>query len=155
MLIESQQISVNDTIQIDIAVDDTYYFRVPREDWLFVVSDSTRYLFKGRSTPEEYSVDELYESIVKGSKLSLMYYETHTVLGNVNLVVDAQNETETYRSLEEFNRGKQGIPAFLTIMFSIIELIFAGIVLVYVRLNYTTIKGVFKKSKNHIFKPKG
>jgi len=154
MLIGSQQINVNDTKQIDITVDDIYYFRVLRENWLFVVSDSTKYLFKSRSTFEEYSVNELYESISEGAELSLMYRETHTVLGNVNLVIDARSETKTYRSLEEFNRGKQGVPAFLTIMFSIIELIFVGIVLVYVWLNYTTIKGVYKKSKNHLFKPK-
>lgn len=154
MLIGSQQINVNDTKQIDITVDDIYYFRVPRENWLFVVSDSTKYLFKSRSTFEEHSVNELYESIIEGAKLSLMYQETHTVLGNVNLVVDARSETETYRSLEEFNRGKQGVPVFVTIIFSIIELIFVGIVLVYVWLNYTTIKGVYKKSKNHLFEPK-
>ena len=154
MLIGSRQINANDTKQIDIIVDDIYYFRVPRENWLVVVSDSTKYLLKGRSTSEEYSVNELYESIIEGTKLSLMYKETHTVLGNVNLVVDARSETETYRSLEEFNRGKQGAPAFVTIIFSIIELIFVGIVLVYVWLNYTTIKGVCKKSKNHLFESK-
>ena len=154
MLIGSQQINVNDTKQIDITVDDIYYSRVPRENWLFVVSDSTEYLFTSRSTFEEYSVSELYETIAEGSKLSLRYYETHMILGKFNLVVDARSETETYRSIEEFNRGKQGVPAFVTIIFSIIELIFVGIVLIYVWLNYNTIKGIYKKSKKHLFKPK-
>ena len=154
MLMASQQIDVADIKEIDITVDDIYYSRVSRENWLFVVSDSTKYLFKGRSTLEEYSVSELYESITEGTKLSLMYRETHTIFGNVNLVVDARSETETYRSLKEFNLGKQGLPAFLTIMFSLIELVYVGIVLMYIWVNYTEFKWVFKKFKNHLFNPK-
>lgn len=154
MLIGSQQINVNDTRQIDITVDDIYCFRVSRSNWLLVVSNSTEYLFTSRSTFEEYSVSELYETIAEGSKLSLRYYETHMILGKFNLVVDARSETETYRSIEEYNRGKQGVPAFVTIIFSIIELIFVGIVLIYVWLNYNTVKGIYKKFKKHRFKPK-
>ena len=147
VLIGSQQINLNDTEQIDIIVDDIYYFRVPREKWLFVVSNSTEYLFMGRPTFEEYSVDELYNSISEGNRLSLRYYETHTVLGKVNLVVDARSESETYRSIEEYNHGKQGVPTIVTVVFSLIELIIAGIVFTYVRLNYKTIKAVCKKLK--------
>ncbi len=154
MLIGSRQINVNDTKQIDIIVDDIYYFRIPRENWLFVVSDSTKYLFVSRSTLEEYSVNELYKFISEGHKLSLRYRETHNILGKVNLVVDARSETETYRSIEEYNHGKQGIPALVTIIFSIIELIFVGIVLMYVWLNFTTVKGIYKKTKNHLIKQK-
>ena len=154
LLISSQQIDVNDTKQIDIIVDDIYYSRVSREYWLFIVSDSTKYLFKGRPTFEEYSVDELYESISRGSKLSLRYYETHSILGKVNLVVDARSETETYRSIEEYNQAKQGIPIVIFVLFSIIELLFVGIVFLYVYLNYNTIKGVCTKLKNLFFNKK-
>jgi len=154
MLIGSQQINVNDTKKIDIIVDDIYYFRIPRENWLFVASDSTKYLFMSRSTSEEYSVNELYKSISKGNKLSLRYHETHNILGKINLVVDARSETETYRSIEEYNQGKQDVPAFVSIIFSIIELIFVGIVFVNVWLNYNTIKGVYRKTKNHLFNQK-
>ena len=154
MLIGSHQININDTKQIDIIVDDIYYFRIPRENWLVVVSDSTKYLFVSRSTLEEYSVNELYKFISEDHKLSLRYYETHNIFGKVNLVVDARSETETYRSIEEYNRGKQGIPAFVTIIFSVIELIFVGIVFMYVWLNFTTIKGIYKKTKNHLIKKK-
>ena len=155
MLIGSQQINVNDTKQIDIIVDDIYCVRIAREYCLFVVSDSTKYLFKSRSTFEEYSVAELYNSISEGDKLSLRYHKTHNILlGKVNLVVDARSETETYRSIAEYNHGRQGISAFVTIIFSIIELIFVGIVLMYVWLNYNTIKGVYRKTKNHLIKKK-
>ena len=150
MLIGSQQTNVSYTKQIDIIVDDIYYFRVPRENWLFVVSDSTRYLFMSRSTFEEYSVNELYESISKGNKLSLKYYEIYNILGKVNLVVDARSETETYRSIEEYNHGKQGLPVFVTIVFSIIELIFVIIVFIYVWLNYNTIKAFYRKTNKHL-----
>ncbi len=149
VLINSKQINVNDTKQIDITVDDVYYFRVPRENWLFVVSDSTKYLFKGRPTLEEHSVSELYESISEGDKLFLMYRETYEIIGKVNLVVDARSETEAYRTIEEYNRGKQDVLFIVSIGFSIIEIVFFGIVLVYVWVSYSTFKGVCITIKNN------
>lgn len=154
MLIGSQQINPNDTKQIDIVVDDIYYFRIPRENCLFLVSDSTKYLFKSRSTFEEYSVDELYKSISEGNKLALRYREIHNIFGKVNLVVDARTETKIYRSIEEYNHGKQGVPLVVAVVFSVMELIFVGIVSAYVWLNYNTIKGIYRKTKNHLLKKK-
>lgn len=150
MFSDSQQINVKDTKQIDIIVDDVYYFRVPREDWLFVVSDSTEYLFKSRSTFGEYSVSRLYESIHEGDKLSLMFRETYTILGKVNLVVDAQSQTETYRTIENYNEGKKGVPIVISIIFSIIEVGFIGIIFVYGWINRSIFKGVFRKIKTTI-----
>ncbi len=147
MLICSQLIGVNDTKQIEITVDDIYCVRVPREDWLFVVSDSTKYLFKSRPTFEERSVNELYESISKGDKLSLKYYEEYNIFWKANLVVDARTETKTYRTIEEYNRGKQGVSVCVFIIFSVIELVFIGILFLYIWLNYNTIKGVYRKAK--------
>lgn len=146
VLAGSKQININDTKQISITVDDIYCFRVPRENWLFVVSDSTKYLFMGRSTFDEYSVNELYNSISKGDHLSLICYESDSiVLGKVNIIVDARTETEIYRAFEEYNRGKQGVPAFVVSVFSIIELVFVGIIFIYVWLNHNIIRGVYRK----------
>ncbi|MBO5906559.1 MAG: hypothetical protein J6Q85_00200 [Clostridia bacterium] len=148
ILIDSKQINVNDTKQIEITVDDVCCFRVARENWLFVSSGTTKYLFKGRPTLEEHSVSELYESISEGDKLFLMYRETYEIIGKVNLVVDARSETEAYRTIEEYNRGKQGVLFFVSIGFSIIEIVFVGIVLVYVWVSYSTFKGVCIKIKS-------
>lgn len=146
-LICSKPISENDTKQIEIIVDDMYFVRVPRENWLVVVSDSTKYLFKSRLTFYECSVDELYESISEGNKLSLKYYEEYNILGKSNLVVDARTETEIYRTIEEYNQNKQGVPVLVIIIFSIIELVFIGIICLYVWLNHNTIKGIYRKVK--------
>ena len=146
----SQQIDINDTKHIDITVDDIYIIRVPKEDWLFIVADSTYYLFTSRATFEDYSVHELYNSIFEGDHLSLIYYESDSILfKKVNTVVDARTETETYRTFEEYNRGKQGVPVFVVILFSIIEIIFVGIIFVYVWINYSIFKGFYRKIKNH------
>lgn len=153
MLSSSQQVNVNQTKQIDIIVEDKDYYRVPREYWLFVVSNSTEYLFMGRSSNKEYSVSELYESISKGDKLSLRYSETNTIWGKVNLVVDARSETETYRNIDEYNHAKKGVPAFVIIIFFIIELIFVGIVYMYFKFSSNTIKSFYKKAKNHLLNP--
>ena len=145
MFICSQPISVNDTKQIEITVDDIFFVRVPRENWLVVVSDSTKYLFKSRLTFEECSVDELYESISEGNKLSLKYYEEYNILGKSNLVVDARTESEIYRTIEGYNQSKQGVTTLVVIIFSIIELVFIGIICLYVWLNHNIIKGIYRK----------
>ena len=72
LLISGRQIGVNDTKQVDISVEDVRCVRAFGENCLFIVSDSTEYLFKSRSTPNEYSVSELLESISKGDKLFLI-----------------------------------------------------------------------------------
>ena len=149
MLAESQQINVDDIKQIDITIDDVYYFRVPRNNWLFIVSDSSKYLFKNRSTSEEYSVSELYEAISEGSELSLIYQEKDTIFGKTNLIVDARTKTEVYRTLEEYNRAKQGLPLIVIIFFSIIEVIFVGIFAVYVWINFNVFKEIYRRIKKY------
>lgn len=142
----SQEININETKQIDITVDDTYIIRVPKEDWLFVIADSTYYLFTGRATKEDYSVHELYNSISKGDCLSLRYYELDTILlKNVNKVVDARSDTEIYRNIEEYNYGRHGVDIFVIILCSIIEIIFIGIVIIYCWINFNVIKSIYKK----------
>ncbi len=140
----SQQVNANVTKQIDIIIDDIYCYRVQGEYKLFIVSNATEYLFDSRSTFEEYSVSELYESISKGDKLSLMYYRTHRIFGTVNLVVDARSESETYRTLEEYNKGRKGVPLFVVIAFFLIEIVYVGIVFVYVWINCGAFKGVYR-----------
>ncbi|MBQ2273271.1 MAG: hypothetical protein II337_07415 [Clostridia bacterium] len=144
-------IGIEDTKQIDITVDDIYYFKFSKGDsWFVVVSDSTRYIFIGRPTFEGYSVSELYRSIHKGDKLSLMYRETYNILGRVNLVVDARSGSEIYRTIEEYNVGAQYTKVFVAILFSIIEIVFIGIIFVYVWLNHNVIKGFYRKIKKHL-----
>ena len=151
MLESSKQVDASDLKRIDITVDDVYDIKITRESWLIVESDSTKYLFTGLSTYDECSVDELYESIQKGDKLSLMYQETYNILGKVNLVVDARSEFGIYRSIDEHNEGKHGLVAFVLVMFAVIEFFFAGIALVYVWIHYSTFREIFRRiKKDHI-----
>lgn len=144
-----QPISIHDTKQTDIIVEDIYPISTRKEQWLVIIFDSEKYLFESHSTFDTYSLEELNKSISKGDKLSLRYYEEYIVFRKTNLIVDARNETETYRTLEEYNCGKQGIPFFVVILFSIIEIVFVGIFFVYVWLNYSVFKGIYSKIKNH------
>jgi len=140
----SQQIDISDTKQIDITVEDLYITRKAKENQLTVVANSTQYLFTGRATAKDRSVDELYSTISKSDTLSLIYYES----GKTNVVVDARTETEVYRSFEEYNRGKDGLPGFVVVLYSIIELLFIGILLVYGWIHLKTMKCIYKKFKS-------
>ena len=133
---ESQQIDINDTKQVEITVDGMRKYRLLNEYRLIVDADSVSYMFNSPSTSEEYSVAELYESISVGDRLLLIYYEDSFWFTDVNFVVDARTETEVYRSFEENNRAKEGLPTILLIVFAIIELIFLGIVWINIWLWY-------------------
>ncbi len=142
----SHQIDINDTKQIDITVDDLYSTKVMREEWLYVVADSTEYLFTARPTLEEYSVSELHNTISRGDRLSLTYCETdHLVYGKLKIVVDARDDAEIYRTFDAYREGQQGVSVFAVILFSTIELIFIGVVLVYAWLNQNIIKDLRRK----------
>ena len=144
-----QPISTNDTKQSDIIVEDIYLISTSKELWLVIIADSEKYVFESHSTFDTYSLEELNESISKGDKLSLRYYEGYVAFRKTNLVVDARTETELYRTLEEYNSGKQGVPIFVIVLFSIIEIVFVGIIFVYGWLNYSVFKEVCRKIKNH------
>lgn len=141
-------IDINETKQANIIVDDIYCYRLSREDQLFVIADSKKYLFTGRDTLKEYSVNDLYNSISKGDSLSLLYYEAENIIfGKFNVVVDARSETEIYRTLEEYNRARKGAPIFVILLYSVIELIFVGVVLLYCWGNQKITKGLYRKIK--------
>lgn len=140
-----QPIGTHDTKQTDIIVEDIYLISTPKELWLVIIADSEKYLFESHSIFDKYSLEELNKLISKGDKLSLMYYEEYIYFRKTNLIVDARTEAENYRTLEEYNCVKQGVPVFVVIIFSIIEIVFVGIVFIYVRLNYSILKGINKK----------
>lgn len=147
----SQPIDINNTKKIDITVDDMYITREFKGYVLYVIADSKYYLFPSRATFEDYSVHELYNSISKGDRLSLICYESSDmILGEINIVVDARTESVTYRSFDEYTRSVRGVPALTIILFIAIEIVFVGIIFVYVWLNYNTIKGVYRKTKKMV-----
>ena len=144
-----QPISTHDTKQTDIIVEDIYLISTRKEQWLVIIADSEKYLFESHSIFDTYPLEELNKSISKGDKLSLRYYEEYNIFGKANMIVDARTATENYRTFEEFNHAKQGVSVFVVIIFSIIEIVFAGIIFVYIWLNYSIFKGVYRKIKNH------
>ena len=144
----SQQLNISDTKQVNITVEDMYIVHLTkRGSRLIVIAESTRYRFPPPSTSREHSVHELYDSISKGDQLSLCYYEASGLFQKVNCVVDARSDAEIYRSLDEFNRGKQGLHTFLVIFYAVVQLIFTGIVLLFIWNRYNVLKGLCRKLK--------
>lgn len=143
-------IDITDTEKTEITVDDIYY-RITRGRhstyWLIISENSTEFIFLSLEPSAEYSVNELYESISVGDRLSLRYYETFNILGKINLIVDARTETETYRTLEEYNKSKQGVDIAVIVIFSVFELLFCAIVFISFALDKNTIKSIYRKVK--------
>ena len=145
-------IDITDTKQAEITVDDTYCRFTGRRlttTWLVISENSTEFIFSGDEpfSGYEYSVSELHESISVGDRLSLRYYETFNILGKINLVVDAQTENETYRTLEEYNNAKQGDDIFVIILFFVIEVIFCAVAVLFFAFSKNTRKSICRKIK--------
>ena len=145
----AQPVGAHDVKQIDIIVEDIIYRRISSKTdlKLVIIADSEKYMYDTQTVFDEYSVRDLYESICVGDKLSLVCKKRHTIYGRVNTIIAIRSETETYRTVEEYNSRQQGVPLFVVVIFSIIELFFVGIVIVYVWINYRTIKDLCKKTK--------
>lgn len=143
MLNESKPIDLQHTKQIDITVEEIMYERVISEYRFSICAGSAKYSFANSGAFSEYSSRELYESISVGDQISIIYYEKRNILNKSNWVADARTEAKVYRSFEEYNKHRQGVATIAIIIFSIIELLFIGIVSIYVILN----KSVFRKSQ--------
>ncbi len=144
----SQPVDISDTKQVEIIVEEVYYrTRTRFEDWLFVSDNSTKYILTNPGIFPEYTVSELYELISVGDRLSLRYYETFNILGKINLIVEACTETETYRTLEEYNKSKQGVDIAVIVIFSVFELLFCAGTFIYFVLEKNTIKSIYRKIK--------
>ena len=149
----SHPIDITDTKQAEITVDDTYCRFTGRRlttTWLVISENSTEYIFSSLEPSAEYSVNELYESISVGDRLSLRYYETFNILGKINLIVDARTENETYRTLEEYNNSKQGVDIAVIIVFSVIEVLFCVVAVLFFAFNKNTRKSICRKIKKAI-----
>ena len=146
----AQPVKIEETKQADIIVEDIYIVSFPKEHWLVIVADSGRYKFNNHPMFDKYSLEELKELISKGDKLELKYSEEYNIFGKVNLIADMRSETEIYRTIEENNLAFQGVPTFIVILFSVIELIFAGIVILYCWLEQNISKGLYRKIKKYL-----
>ncbi len=142
-----QPISTHDTKQTDIIVEDIHLISTRRDAWLVIIAGSEKYLFERHSSFDTYPWEQLNKSISKGDKISLRYYEGYTIFGRSNWIVEARTETEIYRTLEEYNRAKQGVSIFVVIIFIIIEIVYALIAFVYIRVNRNIFKGLCRKIK--------
>ena len=127
----AQPVSIHDTKQTDIIVEDSYLITTNKDQWLLIIADSEKYLFEHHSSIDTYPLIQMDKSISKGDKISLSYYEAYNIFGRVNIIVAAQSETKIYRTLEEYNRAKQGLPIFVVISFVIIEIVYYFIIFIY------------------------
>ncbi len=145
--IDSLPVDSDEIKQVDIVVEDTFYFRFLNSYWLIVYSDSSDFLFSsGFTRSKEYSVSEINKSISKGDNLSLMYYKDMTVIGKMNIVVDAKSCSSVYRSIEAHNGREKTAPLFSIVMFPIVELIFGSYFFIMIRIQTKEIKKIWHKT---------
>lgn len=147
----SLPINIDETEQITVTVEDAYRTKLPgggrrvSENWLVVVADSNKYWFENVLF-DKYPVNELHQSISKGDELTLTYYKaSNIILGNRNIVVAAESESETYRTIKAYNQSRQGVPVFVAVLFLITELVFLGELALYIWLKKNILKEIRKK----------
>ena len=145
LLIESRPVDLKDTKQLDIVVESIDYKRVISEYRMDIYSDSVRYSFNSRPTFSECSVSELYDKIKVGDRLSVIFFEKNSIFDKQNLIIDARAETGIYRSAEEYNNGKRTLMTVIIIVLCIVELLFFGVLALFVHINRNVIKRLYLK----------
>lgn len=146
-LSESKSVTINDTKQVEIKVDNVFYFRGISEYKLIIYSNTEKYLFDSRSNTEDYSIHELKEAISTGDKLSIVYYDGYSIYGKIRRVVDARTETIIYRSFDNYNKGRAGSVLFLCIIFVVLEVLYLSYLIIFVLLNKNLLLKLSKKGK--------
>ncbi len=138
-------LKIHDTERVDIIVEDLYYDYGRTSNRLVVSCGSEEYVFHNRSSEDEYSVRQLKEMIAVGDHLSLNYCEERNIWGKYNSIVNAQTESEVYRSIDHFNENQKNGSTIFIIVLVFIELIFCLNVILYIFFNKNTIKSLLRK----------
>lgn len=148
--IDSLPIDSSEIKQTDIVVDDVSFFKILKSHWMIVYTDSSSFLFTNSFTDsEEYSVYGIENKLSKGDRLSLMYYEDITVLGKMNMVVDAKSEGVVYRSLEAFRIREKSAPFFSIIFLPVVEILFGFFAIFTISHDKKEIKKIWKKIRQN------
>lgn len=147
----SRPVGENDIKQVVVTVEDTRFIDEVRHDKLFVYSGADRYAFYRSNSRDDLYVRQLYETINVGDQLHLSYTEIlHIFFGKVNLIVDAKNETQTYRTIEAYNQSKHGLFYFVIIVGILVEITFIFVVFLEIRFEKKKIKGIVQKTKKRL-----
>lgn len=132
---DSKPIKVQDTQQVTITVEKTKNIgggKGPK--WFIVYADSQKYYFNNFGIFGKYSNSELNEHISVGENLTLTYYEKYHLFANRNWVVEAENETEAFRTLDEYNElsSGTGVLVAVIVIFCILEIIYCLFPILYI-----------------------
>lgn len=138
-------LQIQDTKQIEIVVEDVFYDYGRVSSRLVLTSGSEKYYIHNRSSEEEYSIRQLKEMITIGDRLILNYCEERNLWGKYNSVVNAQTETEVFRSIDNFNNDQKIGSIILIIVLIFIELFLCLYVILYTFLNKNTIRSLLRK----------
>ena len=144
---ESKIIDIDKTTQTDIYVEKTFYSSYFKGSIFVITANSTQYYFADRSVLSEYSNAQLNDVISVGDKISIIYYPRASPWGN-NLILEAKNGQEVYRTINAFNSSKKGLNTIINFLFIFIEIVFLFIVFCYIYFYKKHFKQFFCKKKS-------
>ena len=118
--------------EITIIVEDKAHWKGWNEGNFSVFFESTEYRFPHSPSPP---FRELEKDIQRGDKLAITYVEYKSLFQKYNLIVEAQTETDTYFTVEEYMEEQELAYVLSWIFFIIAEIIFLMFFFMYVWLN--------------------
>jgi hypothetical protein len=149
-------VDVNDTKYVDITVSDVLKVTGRHNSFIAVNvysyldgSDYTKFVFYQSYSPNEYRLSELYEELFPGNVISLRYVERRAVVGKKNVVVAAETDRVVYRTIEEYNKSREGSWKTVFFWFLIVELVFLIGSVLHICFEFKIIKGLARKIKKY------
>ncbi len=153
LLPNEKALTSNDLLQVTIIVEDTEY--IPRTRMLspsfYVYSAGVRYCFNDKRLGED-SQYELSKKITAGDQITMLCLQDDSLSDSDFYVVGAYSDSETYRSVDNFNKDQQSLRPFVLVVFAFVELSFLSLVVGYFYLSFGP---SFRKGRKQQKKNKG
>ncbi len=119
----SRPVDIDDCAQETITVEDKQYINRVRAPSYFVLYCKGE-KYRVTTYPDGFSSRSTYETIEIGDKLEILSEKRFTLLGYINLIVDAKGEGEFNLDISSFNEGRKTTNLIIVICFIVAEAIF-------------------------------
>lgn len=107
-----------------IVVEDICYERGISGRYISVYSNSEEYIFPRLGFHTSYPNGKLFDAITVGDKMFIKYFPKKELFSYKKYIVDAYTESKVLRTIEEYERGKNGVWIFELIIFTITEIFY-------------------------------
>lgn len=136
----SRPASQSKITRINITVSQIQCEPTINEHILCIYSNDGKYIFPNLGPNVNWSRNELNNEIKVGDELTISYIRSYTVLGIRNWIVECENQSVQYRSMEEYNKQHDGLFVIEIFLFVLVEVLYFSLLFLLRKLKIIHIR---------------